>query len=95
MTPLEIQCDVYKSGRKENLYLYVDSAVGLSRVPADLMAQFGEPEKTLTFVLSEQRKLAREDTKLVLANLSDQGYHLQLPPANSVTKPLFPPSDRL
>ena len=92
---MEIQCDVYKSNVKENLYLYVPSAEGLAKVPAELMEQFGEPEKTLSFVLNEKRSLAKEDPKLVLSNLAAQGYHLQLPPSNSLTKPLFPPSDRL
>jgi len=92
---MEIQCDVYKSSVKENLFIYVDRADGLNRVPADLMKQFGEPEVALSFVLSEQRGLAKEDPKQVLSNLATQGYHLQLPPAASVSKPHFPPSDRL
>ena len=92
---MEIQCDVYKSSHKENLFLYVDKSEGLSRVPAELMKQFGEPKVALSFILTEQRDLAKEDPRLVISNIAEQGYHLQLPPSNLTTKPLFPPSDRL
>lgn len=78
----EITCDVYKSSKKEDLYLYVDAEEGLERVPAELLAQFGDAEKTLSFALSADRKLAREDPEAVLVNLKNQGYHLQLPPAD-------------
>jgi uncharacterized protein YcgL (UPF0745 family) len=92
---MKIQCEVYKSSVKENLYIYVEASVGLSQVPEDLLNQFGEPVLALTFILTEQRGLAKEDPKLVMSNLNDQGYHLQLPPSSSATRPLFPPSDRL
>ena len=92
---MDIQCEVYKSSHKENLYLYVDKSEGLDRVPAELMKQFGEPTLALSFVLTEERNLAKEDPKLVISNIADQGYHLQLPPSDSFDRPLFPPSDRL
>ena len=79
----EIQCDVYKSLKKENLYLYVPTSDGLERVPESLMNKFGSYELALTFALSESRNLAREDPSVVLKNLQDQGYHLQLPPADN------------
>ncbi len=78
----EIVCDVYKSSKKENLYIYVVSDDGLSRVPEELLAQFGNPEKALTFTLTKDRSLAKEDPETVITNLNEQGYHLQLPPAD-------------
>lgn len=77
----EIHCDVYRSSRKENLYIYVTKEEGLDRVPAELLAQFGEPEIALSFMLTSDRQLAKEDPERVLINLNNQGYHLQLPPA--------------
>lgn len=79
----EIECDVYKTEKKENLYLYVPAEQGMSRVPEDLLSQFGEPEKALSFTLTEDKALAKEDPALVLKNLQEQGYHLQLPPADN------------
>jgi len=77
-----MECDVYKSLKKENYYLYVEAGEGLERVPDALLNQFGEVEKALTFELTPDRKLAREDAGQVLSNLESQGYHLQLPPAD-------------
>ena len=76
-----IRCDVYKSLKRENLFLYVRYGEGLKEVPAELLKQFKEPELTLTIELDENRRLAKEDPKLVMANLNEHGYHLQLPPA--------------
>ena len=87
MAQIEVNCDVYKSTRKEHLFLYVDHDVGLERVPEDLLQQFGEPEMTISFLLTRERTLAREDPVRVLANLNEHGYHLQLPPAASLIAP--------
>ena len=77
-----MECDVYKSVKKENYYLYVEAGEGLDRVPEALLKQFGEVEKALTFELTPDRRLAREDAEQVISNLQSQGYHLQLPPAD-------------
>ena len=51
----------------------------MASVPDELLAQFGEPEKALSFTLTQERDLAKEDPMQVLQNLLQQGYHLQLP----------------
>ena len=79
---MTVECDVYKSLKKEGYYLYVKTGEGLEAVPIELMNQFGDGELTLTFTLSKGRTLAKEDAAAVLANLELQGYHLQLPPAD-------------
>ena len=50
---------IYRSPRKEEMYLYVDKARELEDVPAPLLGQFGEPEPVMTLLLTPQRKLAR------------------------------------
>lgn len=74
-------CSIYKSPRKNEMYLYVLKADALKRVPESLLAAFGVPQHTFDLVLSPERQLAREDIHAVLANLDNQGYHLQMPPA--------------
>ncbi len=74
-------CSIYKSPRKNEMYLYVLKADALKRVPESLLAAFGVPQHTFDLVLSPERQLAREDIHKVLANLDNQGYHLQMPPA--------------
>ncbi|TWC34120.1 hypothetical protein FBY03_11385 [Pseudomonas sp. SJZ079] len=73
-------CSIYKSPRKNEMYLYVLKSDALKRVPETLLAAFGQPIHTFDMVLSPERKLAREDIQQVLENLDGQGYHLQMPP---------------
>ena len=77
-----LECDVYRSGKREYLYLFVPADEGLARVPDELMAQFGEPEKALSLTLTQEHVLAKEDSVKVLHNLQQHGYHLQLPPTD-------------
>ncbi|QGZ31785.1 YcgL domain-containing protein [Stutzerimonas stutzeri] len=73
-------CSIYKSPRKNEMYLYVDRSEALARVPEALLAAFGTPQHAFDMVLTPARKLAREDIATVLDNLEKQGYHLQMPP---------------
>lgn len=77
---MKIQCDVYKSARHADMYLYVREEDGFERVPQELIERFGPSEKALSFELSPERKMAREDANKVIQNLNEHGYHLQLPP---------------
>ena len=74
-------CSIYKSPRKNEMYLYVLKADGLDRVPEGLLPAFGKPQHAFDLVLSPERQLAREDIAKVLENLDKLGYHLQMPPA--------------
>ena len=72
---------IYKSRKKEELYLYLAEQDDFSVVPEDLMQSIGnEPQFVMQLTLSEQRKLAREDVRKVMQNLQEKGFHLQLPP---------------
>ena len=73
-------CSIYKSPRKNGMYLYVLKADGLQRIPEGLLPIFGTPMHAFDLVLTPERKLAREDIVKVLENLDNQGYHLQMPP---------------
>ncbi|MFA5679590.1 MAG: YcgL domain-containing protein [Pseudomonas sp.] len=77
---MKLLCSIYRSPRKQGMYLYVPRAKGISEVPEPLLKLFGKPEHAMDMVLTEQRKLAREDIHQVLENLQNQGYHLQMPP---------------
>ena len=71
-------CHIYRSNRKLDTYLYLSGKDDFSEIPDDLMRVFGEPEFSFSFDLTADKKLAKEDTKEVLSNLEEQGYHLQL-----------------
>jgi hypothetical protein len=71
-------CHIYRSNQKLDTYLYLLDKDDFSIIPPELLRVFGQPEFSFSFDLTEERKLAREDTAEVLENLAQQGYHLQL-----------------
>lgn len=75
-----LPCWVYRSPRKQEMYLYLAAEDAFDKVPAALLERFGKPILVIELELSAQRKLAREDVSTVMSNLRDQGFHLQLPP---------------
>ncbi len=77
---MQIECSIYRSKRKEGMYLYLPRDKDPNDLPAHLPVIFGRPEHAMDLTLHEGRKLAREDILKVLANLEQQGYHLQMPP---------------
>ena len=73
-------CSIYKSSKKEEMYLYVEQKNGLKSVPDDLLATFGQTESVMVLLLTKDKKLARVTASDVLAAIEDQGYFLQMPP---------------
>jgi len=74
-------CSIFRSLKRDGMYLYVLKSDALERVPESLLTAFGKPHHAFDLVLSPERKLSREDITVVLENLEKQGYHLQMPPA--------------
>ena len=72
--------EIYRSPRKPEMYLYVDKKRALEDVPETLLAGFGEPQPVMSLMLEPGRKLARADAVQVLAQISAQGFYLQMPP---------------
>ncbi|MFN3578994.1 MAG: YcgL domain-containing protein [Pseudomonas sp.] len=77
---MKVMCSIYRSSKKQGMYLYVPRKTDLTTLPEELMAYFGRAELAMDLVLTPERKLAREDINKVLENLQGQGYHLQMPP---------------
>ncbi len=76
---MKVICDIYKSAKEADMYLYVSKADGLSRVPEVLLEHFGKPQQAITLVLQEGRKLARTTAEQVMVELEEKGFYLQLP----------------
>jgi uncharacterized protein YcgL (UPF0745 family) len=75
-----LPCWIYRSPRKEEMYLYLKTEDDFDAVPEALLSRFGTPVKVMELTLSTQRNLAREDVNKVMENLHTQGFHLQMPP---------------
>ncbi|MEH6447166.1 MAG: YcgL domain-containing protein [Oleispira sp.] len=76
----KLLCNIYKSRRKEETYLYVSLADDLSRVPEVLLETFGRPELVTKMIITPERKLARADAEKVMASIREKGFYLQMPP---------------
>ena len=77
----KLLCDIYKSKKKPDFYLYVCQQDGLKKVPEELLLQFKEPEKVMTLILTPGKKLARANVEKVMDKLNQEGFYLQLPPS--------------
>ncbi|WP_456379808.1 YcgL domain-containing protein [Thiolapillus sp.] len=73
-------CWIYKSSKKDEMYLYLAKEDDFSEVPELLMARFGQPSLVMQLDLHRERTLARADTARVMQQLEDEGYFLQMPP---------------
>jgi len=80
---MKLICQIYRSPRKEGMYLFVDKQEGVERVPEALLTQFGEPEEAFTLLLTAERALARANAEEVIAAISEQGFYLQMPPSEA------------
>ncbi len=75
-----VTSDIYRSSKREDLYLYVVQGAGLTKVPPELQQVFGNATLAMTLELTPERKLARADVNSVLDALREQGFYLQVPP---------------
>ncbi len=77
----KLLCEIFKSSRKDEMYLYVDKRQGLKHVPEALMATFGKPVAVLTMILTADKKLSRVKAEEVISAIDEQGFYLQMPTA--------------
>jgi uncharacterized protein YcgL (UPF0745 family) len=84
-----LHCYIYKSPRKPETYLFVLKENDFSAVPESLLEVLGEMEKVIDIELTPERKLARGNAQLIITDLNETGFHLQLP-ANEKPEPIGP-----
>ena len=80
-----MQCHVYASLRKPDSYLWLVQRDGFEVVPESLLLMLGELRFVMDVELDASRKLPIENAGQVLDHLRDQGWHLQLPPQETLT----------
>ena len=77
-----MQCWIYRSTRREEVYLYLAAEDDTQAVPDELLAAMGRLELVMELELSPQRRLARANPELVMRELENKGYYLQMPPVD-------------
>lgn len=61
------------------MYIYLAEEDDFSKVPKGIYNSLGIIEFAMELDLSADTKLAKENPALVLSNLEENGFHLQLP----------------
>jgi len=93
MTPLII--DIYRSSKKEGLYVYLKKDDTVDSLPEEFKKHCGKLEHSMRMLLTPEKKLANADTKKVIAQLSERGYYIQMPPQNTDSYMQTIPNDKL
>ena len=76
---MKVLVSIYKSPKKDDMYLYLLKADQLRQVPEALSTIFGEPKHVMDLLLTPERQLARVETEQVVDALNTRGYFLQMP----------------
>ncbi|THD06727.1 YcgL domain-containing protein [Rhodanobacter lindaniclasticus] len=79
-----MQCFVYASLSKADTYLWLAERDAFGILPEPLTLMLGELRFVMEVQLTLERKLPVEDTRQVLEHLRAQGWHLQLPPQETL-----------
>lgn len=74
-----MQCWIYRSSVRDGLYVWLREEDGLAALPDPVKRQLGAAELAMSITLEPTTKLGQEDPAEVLANLSTQGFHVQMP----------------
>lgn len=81
---LIMRCDIFKSSKKDEMYLYVlhkeNQDESLESVPASVLNAFGRLTFVMSLDLDEKRKLARVNVLHVMDSLQTKGFFIQMPP---------------
>ena len=78
---MKLLCSIYKTTKKDEMYLYVDKKDKFQKVPEALLSHFGQAVHFGDLLLRPEKKLARVDVNEVMTQIQEKGYFLQMPPA--------------
>lgn len=79
-----MKCYIYKCSRKPDMYIYLAEEDNFSKIPKDIYNSLGITELAMTLELDADRKMAKEDPLEIMGNLTNNGFHLQLPAETSI-----------
>ncbi len=76
----QVNCNVFRCSKNDEMYLYIHQDKTRDDLPEELITMVKELTHVIDLELTPERKLAREDVLVVMKNLEEKGYHLQMPP---------------
>jgi len=91
----EIECAVYKSSKKDEMYVFIPTKTPLSELPEELLKVLGQAEMVMTLNLTPEKKMARGTADIVMKSIEEKGFHLQMPENSQIVNPLPSFNERL
>lgn len=79
-----MKCFIYRSSNKPDLYIYLAEEDNFDEVPRAIFNSLGIVEFSMELELNPDTRLAREDTAIVIKNLEENGFHIQMPANESL-----------
>ena len=73
-----MQTFIYRCSLKPDMYIYLAEEDVFDTVPKEIFNSLGIVEFSMELDITPETKLAREDSKTVLENLKEHGFHIQL-----------------
>jgi uncharacterized protein YcgL (UPF0745 family) len=86
----EMECAVYKSLKKDETYVFIQTTKLLSDLPDELIKVLGQAEMVMTLKLTPEKKMARGSAAEVMESINKQGFHLQMPENPQLNKNPLP-----
>ena len=77
-------CFIYRCSLKPDMYIYLAEEDMFDNVPKEIFNSLGIVEFSMELEITPKTRLAREDTEVVIGNLKEHGFHIQLPKDESV-----------
>ncbi len=72
-------CAIYKSKKKDGMYLYIAKRDDFSALPDTLREVFGTPVFVMLFNLAGKKTLIHADNQEVMEQIRQNGFYLQMP----------------
>ena len=79
LTITEMECAVFKSLKKDETYVFIQTTTSLSDLPDELIKVLGQTEMVMTLNLTPEKKMARGTAAEVMISIEKQGFYLQMP----------------
>lgn len=79
LTITEMECVVFKSLKKDETYVFIQTTTSLSDLPDELIKILGQTEMVMTLDLTPEKKMARGTAVEVMLSIEKQGFYLQMP----------------
>ena len=75
-----MQCFIYKSNKKEELYLYIGKQDDFTDIPEAILKSIGIPSFVMELEITPERQLAREKATDIIKGIEENGFFIQMPP---------------